>query len=270
MSRFSLFKDFGDFIFSFKTRRVVLLVLLATSLVPGAFFWLMPAMARSWFFLIYVGLIAIGIVTQTMFLMETAESTIRTLLFGLRQKPVPFSNPEIDALAKRTGLFGKVKVYTTNNSWFKGAYANPLTSSVAVQASWVTSYPRSEIISVLGHEFAHLISRRRFLVELLVASVLPYAFSLALLTFTQVVLSTNLLLIVYYTAQVSMALLLVSFVSWRNEYRADMGGAKATGPEGLISVFENELAKSKRDDGSETHPPLSKRIQRLTALLKKE
>ena len=147
--------------------------------------------------------------------METAESTIRTLLFGLKHEPVPYSIPEIDALARKMGIFGKVKVYTSNNPWF-------------------TSYPKSEITSILGHEFANLASRRKFFVELVVASVLPYGFSLALLMITQIVLSTNLLLVVYYTAQVSMALLLISFVSWRNEYRADLGGAKATGPEGLI------------------------------------
>jgi len=265
-----LFKEFGDFLFSFKTRRLVLLVLFGTSLVPGAFFWLMPATARSGFFFTYMDLILVGIATQTMFFMQTAESTIRTLLYGLSHKPVLFSNPEIDDLAGKMGLLGKVKVYKTTNPWFKGAYANPLTSQVNIQESWVTSYPKSEIISVLSHEFAHLNSRRRFFSELVIASVLPYASSLALLTFTQVFLSTNLLLVVFYTFQLSLALLLLSFVSWRNEYRADIGGAKVTGPEGLISVFESELAKVGRDNGSETHPPLSKRIQHLRLLLDKE
>lgn len=205
-----------------------------------------------------------------MFFMEAAESTIRTLLYGLRHKSVPFSNPEIDDLVKKMGLFGKVKVYKTSNPWFRGAYANPLTSHVNIQESWVTSYPKSEVISVLSHEFAHLTGRKRFFGELMIASVLPYALSMALLMFTQVVLSTNLLLIVFYTFQISLALLLVSFVSWRNEYRADMGGARVMGPEGLVSVFETELANEVRDNGSETHPPLSKRIQRLRLLFDKE
>ena len=38
-----------------------------------------------------------------------------------------------------------------------------------------------------------------------------------------------------------------------------------TGPEGLISVFERYGPDE--DDGSETHPPLSKRIQRLEEML---
>ena len=40
-----------------------------------------------------------------------------------------------------------------------------------------------------------------------------------------------------------------------------------TGQEGLISVFELVRDKLGDDGGSETHPPLSKRVRRLEALL---
>jgi Zn-dependent protease with chaperone function len=56
-----------------------------------------------------------------------------------------------------------------------------------------------------------------------------------------------------------------SFVCWRAEYRSDKESAKVTGPEGLISVFERFVPDE--DHGSETHPPLSKRIQRLEEML---
>ena len=65
-----------------------------------------------------------------------------------------------------------------------------------------------------------------------------------------------MLLLALEFAELSMAFLLVSFVSWRNEYGSDLEGAKATGPEGLISVFELVRQKSGKDEGSETHPPL--------------
>ena len=61
--------------------------------------------------------------------------------------------------------------------------------------------------------------------------------------------------------------LLIPMVSWRNEYRADFESAKALGPEGLISVFEQLEAESGSDEGSETHPPLRARINRLMKLL---
>jgi len=63
-----------------------------------------------------------------------------------------------------------------------------------------------------------------------------------------------------------MALLLLSFVSLRGVTRADMEGARMTGQEGLISVFELVRDKLGDDGGSETHSPLSKRIRRLEAL----
>jgi Zn-dependent protease with chaperone function len=61
----------------------------------------------------------------------------------------------------------------------------------------------------------------------------------------------------------------VMYVCWHNERRADMISAKYLGPEGLISVLEQIQAKTKHDDGSETHPPLQDRIARLTRLLNK-
>jgi Zn-dependent protease with chaperone function len=64
---------------------------------------------------------------------------------------------------------------------------------------------------------------------------------------------------------------LLSFVLWRNEYAADMYGALATSPEALIAVFEGlqgmRKKVNKKDQGSETHPPLHSRIDRLKPLL---
>jgi Zn-dependent protease with chaperone function len=95
----------------------------------------------------------------------------------------------------------------------------------------------------------------------MIAVGLSYGFAILMSSFTVI------LLLVFETTYITMTFLLVSFVSWRGEYRADMDGARATGPEGLISVFEHLKSKIGRDDGSETHPPLSKRIKRLEPLL---
>jgi Zn-dependent protease with chaperone function len=127
--------------------------------------------------------------------------------------------------------------------------------------SWIESFPKSEIIAVLAHEFGHVKRRVRFGLELTLAAGLAYSFALILNLFTV------MLVLVFEVAEIAMLFLLVSFVSWRNEYRADRAGARAAGPEGLISVFETVRQKSGKDEGSETHPPLSKRIQRLEPLL---
>lgn len=46
-----------------------------------------------------------------------------------------------------------------------------------------------------------------------------------------------------------------------------MEGAKAVTPEALISVFESFKARFKKDEGSDTHPSLQERIDRLMPLL---
>jgi Zn-dependent protease with chaperone function len=51
----------------------------------------------------------------------------------------------------------------------------------------------------------------------------------------------------------------------------DRVGALATSPEALIAVFEglqgNQTKANKKDYGTETHPPLHSRIERLKRLL---
>jgi hypothetical protein len=81
------------------------------------------------------------------------------------------------------------------------------------------------------------------------------------------------ILIVCEIAEFCCGMLAISYVSWRNERRADSGGAAAVGAAPLISVFEvlEEESKREKSDGSSlTHPPLSDRIRRLTSILESE
>lgn len=259
MSRLSFFKDLGDFS-SFKTRRLILLTLVVTSVV-GILYWHMPATASWWYFSSYLVLITLGIVSQTGFFVEFAKTAAGSIVFSRKYRPVPFSSPEIDALASKMRVSGMVKVYSTNNPWIRGPFTNALTSRVYVPVKWIESFPKSETIAVLAHEFGHVRRRLRFTLELVLAIGLAYAFVWVL------DMLTVMLLLVFEVAEFTVAFLLVSFVCWRNEYGADRESGKATGPEGLISVFELLREKSGKDEGSETHPPLSKRIQRLEALL---
>ena len=263
MSRFSFFKDLIDF-FSFKTRRLILLALVLSSIV-GAAYWHMPSIARWWFTLGYVWLAALAIMSQTGFFVQFARTAVGVVLFGGRHKPVPLSSPEIDALARKMRVHGKARVYSTSNPWVGGPFTNALTSRVYIPLSWIESFPMSEIIAVIGHEFGHITRRVRLGLELAIGIVFAYAFGVMLLT-----VFTVIPLLVYEVGEIAIALYVASFILWRSEYRADMEGAKATGPEGLISVFELVKKKFGKDDGSETHPPLSKRIRRLEPLLDKD
>ena len=259
MSKFSLFKELVDF-FSFKARRLILLALVAAS-VAGTFYWHWPAIARSLFAFGYVALIVLAIESQAGYFVDFAKAALGTFLFSRRYKPVPLSSPVVDALARKMGVLGKVKVYSTDNPWVRGPFTNGFTSRIYLPVSWIRSFPKSEIIAVLAHEFSHVTRRLRFALELTLATAFAYGLATFLSTLTVT------LLLVFEVTEISLTFLLISFVSWRNEYRADREGARFTGPEGLISVFEFWKNKISRDDGSETHPPLSNRIKKLEPLL---
>jgi Zn-dependent protease with chaperone function len=224
----------------------------------------MPGVVRWGFFVAYFGLIGVAIILETQVFVQLASSGISLLFFTRRYKPVPLLNPEIERLQRQMGVFGKVRVYATANPNVK-AVTNAFTRRVYISSSWVALFSKSEILGVLGHEFAHITRLRRFVLELIVAVLLSYGFAWGLYFFAVFGLSTALLMLVFEAAEISMSLFLLSFVCWRAEYRSDKEGSRFTGPEGLISVFERFVTE--KDDGSETHPPSSKRVRRLEQML---
>jgi len=264
LSRISLFKELADFV-SFKTRRRVILAIIVSS-VFGTSYWLMPGPVRWWFGLGYTSLILMGIIFQTGLYVSLASSGIELLVFRRRFNPVPYSSPEVNDLGRKMGV-RKVKVYSTENPNVK-AFTNAFTSRVYISSSWIGSFSKAEILGVLGHEFAHITRLRRFVLEMILALAISYGFAWGLYFFTVLVLSTAFLVLVFDAAYIAMALFLFSFVCWRAEFRSDKESANVTGPQGLISVFER--FRHDKDDGFETHPPLSKRIQRLEAMLPNE
>jgi Zn-dependent protease with chaperone function len=261
LAKFTLLRRFADFL-TYKIRSVLLLAVVVLSIVPGTIYFSWPASAKLAFAYAYTGIVEAAFVSQVSFFVNFAETAIGSVIFGRRYNPAPYSTPEITALAKKMGVLGKVKVHVTSNPWIKGPFTNALTGAVYVPLRWIESRPKSEIVSVIAHEFGHITKRRRFGLEvvLVFGFVFAFTFFLSLFTIWQI----------YLFAELSLTLLLISRVSRRGEYRADMEGAIAAGPEGLISVFEWLKTELRRDDGSETHPPLWKRIRKLEPLLDKD
>jgi Zn-dependent protease with chaperone function len=231
-------------------------------MLPGMLFWHLPALARLLFTYGYVFLITMAILSSSRFFVDFASTIFGAFVFGHRYKPAPFSNPEVETLATKLGVQGRAKVYTTDNPHVQGAFTNGIMSRVYIPSSWIRSFPPAEIIAVIGHEFGHIKRRGRSALELVIAIAASYGFFVVLLELVDVVPT-----VVFDVGYIALAFLLVSFVSWRMEYRADMEGSRATGPEGLISMFEYWKNRFPRDDGSETHPPLAARIKRLEPLL---
>ncbi len=138
----------------------------------------MPATERWWFLLGYVWVIILGIMSQTGFFVQFTRTAVGAIVFGRKYRPVPLSSPEIDALASKMKVLGKVKVYTTSNPWISGPFTNAITSRVYVPLNWIRSFPESEILAVLAHEFGHVTRRVRFGLELSLAIILAYFFAI--------------------------------------------------------------------------------------------
>jgi len=261
LPRLSFLRRFADFL-TYRIRSFFLLAVVVLSIAPGTVYFSWPASAKLAFAYVYAVIVEAAVLSQVSFFVNFAETAIGTIIFRRKYKPSPYSTPEITALAKKMEVLERVKVYVTSNPWIKGPFTNALTGAVYMPLRWIESFPNSEIISVLAHEFGHVTRRRRFGLEIVLVFGLVFAFTSLLSLFT--------IWQIYLFAELSLTLLLISRVSRRGEYRADMEGAKAAGPEGLIAVFELLKTKFKGDDGSETHPPLWKRIRRLEALLDNE
>ena len=253
----SFLRDLVDF-FSFRIRQLLLWAVAIVSVTLGTLYWHLPAIVRFVFLPTYIVLIELAFLSNSYFFVQMTRTAFGSLVFGRRYKPVPYADLEVEALKHTMRISQKTRVYVTNNPHAqRSAFTNIFSSKVYLPIGWIRRYHRSEIISIIAHEFGHIKRRWQFAIE--ATFVVGIAYGLALL----LSMLTVMLLLVFDVLYVSVAFILIGLVSRRNEYRADMESARAVGPEGLISVFEDLKGRMRRDDGSETHPPLSKRIRKL-------
>ena len=260
MTRLAPLRQVAEYLYlTFPIRRLLLLTLVVLSIVPGVLIFALPIGIREAFAYIYVGVLSMSAFCMYGAYRGAVVMTVGSTIFGRKHVPQRFSPPGLAELIKKMGITKDVEVYSTSNPWVKGPFTNGFTSKIYIPRSWINRFPSKEILATIAHELGHVKTGRRFGLEVLsvVVTVL----------FTTYALGFHTIALVAEVFELALALLLLTLVSWRNERRADLQGAAATGPEGLISVFEQLKAESKRDDGSETHPPLSDRIARLSKLL---
>lgn len=268
MARFCYLKAVWDYVFgTFKIRRILLLtVVLLSLLFTGPVLVRLATWVRVDLVYLYV-----GIAYVTGFFMYGAfrrplKSLIGSVFRGRKYKPRELTPDEYKAydvaqILNEMGITKRVRVYITSDPWIEGPFTNAFTNKVYLPTSWMNRFQRVDMRAVLGHELGHIKTKRKFFRDIVVAigGVVGVTFLFGLYSVT----------IVVEIFELALAFLVLTVISWSNERRADMEGAKVTGPEGLISVFEQLAAEGGRDDGSETHPPLRDRIARLSLLLPK-
>jgi len=121
--------------------------------------------------------------------------------------------------------------------------------------------PDDEIIGIIAHEMGHLLTRRVRLVKNLIFSLRVIAFLIVLYVSAQ----SDSGLILGVTGLVAFTLARIP-LNWRLEYNADAEAARRLGPDPIVVSLE-KLKEANYDGVSFTHPPLSKRIRRIQALL---
>ncbi|HVP23109.1 MAG TPA: M48 family metalloprotease [Conexivisphaerales archaeon] len=266
MARLDTATGFGRYIIhSFKVTKALLVALLVLSIFPGGFLLFMPQGARVAFSWVYMPVMAATILILTPFFTHSLESLVGLAYYRKKYPPAPYSESvEVNELAKRMGIKADVKVFETDNPAVKSPFTNLFYSTIYYPRSWFR-FKGKERLAIFGHELDHIKDKRRFLLEVVGAILGTYVFTL-LLGFIAI-------LIVCEVAEFCCGMLAISYVSWRNERRADSGGAAAVGAAPLISVFEaldNESKKKRSDGSSLTHPPFSDRIRRLYRILESE
>ncbi|MDG7006639.1 MAG: M48 family metalloprotease [Nitrososphaerota archaeon] len=256
-----------DYIYgTFRIRRLLLLsVALLSWLFTVPVLVMLPGWTRVDLIYLYVGLAYVTGFCMYGAFRHPLKTILASVFLGWRYKsreftPEAYRDYGVTEIVNAMGIKKKVRVYVTPNPWIEGPYTDATRNKVYIPLKWMNRFPRLDMRGVLGHEIGHIKTKGRFIRELI-----AMVGGIAGVTFLLGTYSISIITVTIF--EFALAFLVLTFFSWRNELRADLEGAKVTGPEGLISIFEQLKAEGHRDDPSETHPSLSDRIARLSVLL---
>lgn len=243
---------------TFPIRRWLLRALVFMAVVPGIFVFKLPFDFRMVFAYVFVSVMGLGFYSVANVYAGSVVQLFFVTILSKKYKTTEYTTTEIEQLKAKMGL-SNIKVYLTNNPFVRSPFTNTLSKKVYLTSDWLKQFPPSEILSTVAHEFGHLKTLRRFGGETGLVTGAALAFG--------IFLSLHTISIMADVAELSAMILGLTYVSWKNERRADLISAREVGPEGMIAVLEQLKSEVKRDEGSETHPPLHDRIARLLPLL---
>jgi heat shock protein HtpX len=220
---------------------------------------------------------------------------------GVRLITAQSSNPEerelfhmVQSISKRAGLekMPEVGIYDSEdaNAFATGPSRN--NSLVALSTGLIRRMNRDEVEGVIGHEIAHIANGDMVTMTLIQGIVNAFVmfFSRILARFIADNVNENMRTLVYFGLTLVFDMLftvlgslVVAYYSRAREFRADLGGARYTSREKMVSglrrlqlMFDHlepdnsniaALKISSRPEGLRalfsTHPPLQERIRRL-------
>jgi len=268
MKQVSVFLDFKEWL-TFRTKQFASITLIILGIFSAGLFFL-PLTARLAYAVIFTALTMVPVHSTLSMVTGSIATQVQVALYGRKHKPRVEVWPEVKEMAKRMGIKHSGEVFVTSNPAVHNAFVNLYTKKITVSESWIKQFHRAETTATIGHELGHIKGQKRLVGEMcaIMLGSLGFVFCFSFVTLS---LGLPVIPIFLQITTFTLMFLLLSFVLWRNEYRADLEGARATSPEALIAVFEgllgNQRKENKKDYGSETHPPLHSRIERLKRLL---
>ena len=229
------------------------------SICPGAVLYFVPFIARLGYAYLFIAFTGISLFSLIPLISSTVNSYVYVITRG-RYRQSKYFDEDVERLAQTMGVSG-VQFCLTDDPSITSAFTNIFSRKIVYPAKWL-ELPKKERLSVFAHELTHLKTRRRFALEMTVAAIGIIAFNYLLIGF-----SLPAIPIIYDVSSFALAIIAFSYISWRNEYRADWGAVQAVDVASFISVLE-QFQKSLKSDGSSfTHPPFRGRINRLSKLL---
>lgn len=264
MKELNVFLDLKELLTFRKKRAIAVSLVVLGVLSIGLLF--LPLTLRLFYFGAFTVLTEIVVLSTVNTVASPVITQIKVSLYNRKNKPRVEVRPKVKELAERMGIEHSGEISITSCPSINNAYVNLYTKKITISESWINQFHETEVLATLGHELGHIKGERRFTIELLSVLVASMGFATGLII-VAALFRLFLVPIFIQVTTLTLAMLMLSVVLWRNEYRADKYGAEATSPEALIAVFEGlqgmQKSNGKKDEGSETHPPLHSRIKRL-------
>jgi Zn-dependent protease with chaperone function len=257
-------KELGRYL-GYKLRQKIFVITIGLCSIPAILLFSLPLTARLVYAAVALGLGMVAIISAVDLLVGSAAQSIQISLYNRKHKPRKVFIPQVKEMAQKIGLKNYDKpINITDNPAVNGPFANPASGEITLPSGFQRKFKlhSTEVHATLGHELGHLKTRNILVREMLLVIVGTMAFTL-LLEF--VTLPSICIL-----AEFAIMMLLLTRVLRRNEFRADAEGAKATSPEALIAVFESLESAYDKDEGSDTHPSIRERIERLLRLMESD
>lgn len=258
-------REFGKFL-SFRSKRKLTISVIVLAIIPSTLLFYVPLEIRYVYAIALTVIAMVPINSTVQLITGSAIQLIMSARYNRKHKPKEEHFPEVKSIAKKMGFNYDKPIYVTDNPHIKSAFVNLHSKKITVPESSFKECHRSEILAIIGHELAHIKNNGKYMKEMLLASFAPVGLIFSLAFFTQF-FGLAYIPVFIQIGSYALMMLIISYVLWRNEYRADEESAKTVGAAPLISVFELYQSQIKKDEGSDTHPPLHERIKRLESYL---